>query len=183
MYILTTLITVILILLVLLLILLFIFPIKAVFSFNSEQMPDYYLMATWLNPLLKGIVTNENGKRILTVYLFNMKIVTRDMKSKQDEKHKKGNKLEMLRAIDFKHVNMQTSYSFVDPSLTGIICGIADFISEYIELDSFSNIPSFDMESDYFNISISAEVYAIISLVRLIKLRQNFNSQAALAGK
>ena len=145
------------------------FPLKIIFKYNLEQLTNFHLMLSWLRPLIKGIIKRDENKIILTVYLFNKKILTKDL-----TKHKaKGtNNLRLVKSIKFDYVNLQTSYGFEDPSITGMICGAISLITEYVDLNNSCNNSNFSTNYDYFNINVVAKVNVVLSTLNLLKLKK-----------
>jgi len=165
MYILVVLICIIL----LIIILLSIFSLKVNFSFDSQQLPDFQLTLSWLKPFIKGTVEMNENKLALTVYLFNKKILTKNLTS---NKPSNFNNLKFIKSIKFVKLTLNTSYGFEDPSITGMLCGAINIISEYIDTNNSCNNPDFSTDYDHFNIYILAEINLTVSFFNLIKLKK-----------
>lgn len=151
------------------LILFVIFPLKAAFSFSSELQQDFHIVTTWLGPLLKALIYKQGEESLITIYLFNQKVLTKNL-IRQTKKY--SDTLDLIKTINPEHIKLQSSYGFEDPSITGMVCGTFDMISQYINLDDLYNNPDFNAESDYFNISAEAEIYLLPTLLRLIKTKK-----------
>lgn len=152
---------------------LFILPFRIAASFNSEQLPQMHLMMTWLNPFLKGYITRQDKHTTLEVKLLNKKIFTKELKGKKfnflDLKRSNyRDYIHMAKSIKLHKGKLYASYGFIDPSSTGIICGIIDFISQYINLDELYNNADFFTNYSYFNISAEFEINIGISIVKIL---------------
>lgn len=175
----------ILVLLVLILFLLLsIYPVKAEAVFNSEQQIDMHILLAWLSPFLKAAVTRDNNQMVLTVYMFNSRLFRKNLVSRNAD-HNKGKKrgihdyIDYLRALDLHHVRLYAFYGFEDPSITGMLCGGIDMISQGIIVEGFSNSADFFTDHDYFNIKAFAEVNAAASLIMALRRRSpNFRTHA-----
>jgi hypothetical protein len=143
-------------------------PIKVAFSYDSEQMNEYRMIFSWLKPAVSGSVTKVNNKTILNAYFFNKKIIEKELKGKALSQR---DKINMIREIHPHLIKLQTSYGFMDPSVTGMVCGSINMISEYIGVDDLYNHPDFSVDHDYFNAHATAEVDALNSLRIMLKNR------------
>ncbi|MBC2581081.1 hypothetical protein HGI79_12440 [Clostridium sp. DJ247] len=135
-------------------------------------------MFSWLSPFFKAIIENENEKIILTVYVFHKHILRRNIKLQGNN----SNKINFIRQLKPTYVNLQTSYGFRDPSLTGIICGVINLVSEYMDLDSVYNDPHFDIDDTYFNINAQVNVNLASMLIKYIQYYVRSFSKETLYG-
>ena len=165
MYILVILISIIL----LIVILLSVYSLKVDFSFDSQQLEDFQLTLSWLKPFIKGFVKTDENKLVLAVYLFNKKILTKNLTSKKPSNF---NNLKLIKSIKFVNLTLKTSYGFEDPSITGMLCGAINIISEYIDINNSCNNPDFSTDFDHFDIYILAEINLAVTLFNLIKLKK-----------
>lgn len=173
MYIFTT----ILLLILLMIFLLAIIPLKIAFAVNSERLPDFYVSFSWLNPFITGTITPGDEGLMLSVNLLRKRIICRKLKGK-DTSHM--NKLDLIRSFKPSHIKIKTSYGFQDMSVTGMICAAINIISEFMNLDSVYNNPDFIAEHDYFELNGILEMNVLSSLMTLLKLRNNRNTDEVL---
>lgn len=154
--------------------LLFIYPVKAAVAFNSEQQPDIYSMVSWLSPFLKVYVIRHDGNTTLKVNLFNTTILTKNLPVGKDGDfvpHKKSymDYIKIIKSLKVNKARISASYGFIDPSITGMVFGAIDLVSQYVNPHEFFNNADFFTGTSYFNISASAEVNAGVSLIRMLK--------------
>jgi hypothetical protein len=172
-------ISLVLILMLTILILFAFYPLKASFSFNSELQQDFHLIVTWLSSSFKAIVYRSDDENLITIYLFDKKLFTKPLK-----KHAKRytNILDLIKTIRPEHIKLQSSYGFEDPSVTGMICGTFDILSQYIVLDDLYNNPDFYTQFDYFKISAEAEIDLFSTLIRILKTKKFHSFMASAHG-
>lgn len=155
----------------LILLLLAVYPVKAILSYNSEQLPDFHLMLSWLYPFLRAAVIRHDNKNFLTLYLFNKKVYSKDLKGGKKTANY-TDRLELIRTMKPEHMKLNTSYGFEDPAVTGVVCGAVDLLSEYVNFEVLDNRPDFYVLDSYFNMNASAEFNALSSLIRILKLKR-----------
>lgn len=137
-----------LILIAVFLMLLKVYPIKIAFGISSYDLPDYNITFSWLNPFIKGRIQKFDDKNIITVYLFDKKIIQRPLnKSITNLKDKIGH----LKRIKPEYIGVHASYGAEDPSITGMIYGAISAVSSYIDFDELHLEPDFLAESSFFN--------------------------------
>lgn len=153
----------------LIVIMLAVFRLKVQFNFNSEGHPNFELIISWLNPLIKGIVTMDGSKPVIKLYLFDKKILTKHVRAKGQNKKNYANKLNLFKVIKPEYFYLETSYGFDDPAVTGMIYGAIDLISVYIGLTDLYNNPDFSTSSTYINISALVELNMLSTLISLLK--------------
>jgi hypothetical protein len=147
----------------LLIILLFTVASKIIVHFDSTT-SDLKLTLLWLYPFLKSVVSSENGRLILNVYLFNKRILKRQiMSSKIDMQNR--NYLKNIHPTD---INISAQYGFRDPYFTGLTFCAINMISRFFTLESLSHKPSFLTEDDYINIDATARLNLGRSLLKLV---------------
>jgi hypothetical protein len=151
------------------LIFLAIFPLKAAVSFNSELQQDFHLILTWISPLFKAVIHKNEDENLITIYLFNKRTFTRNLKI-QKEQH--TNFVDLIKTIRPAHIMLRSSYGFQDPSVTGMVCGAFDMLSQYMELEYLYNNPDFYTAYDYFSINAEAEIHLLSSLSGIIKAKK-----------
>jgi hypothetical protein len=148
------------------------YSLKIDFSFDSKQLNDFKLTLSWLKPFIKGFVKTDENKLVLSVYLFNRKILTKNLTSNKPNKPSNFNNLKLIRSIKFVNLTLKTSYGFEDPSITGMLCGAINILSEYIDINNSCNNPDFSTDFDHFDIYILAEINLLVTLLNLIKLKK-----------
>ncbi|OFI05840.1 hypothetical protein CLOACE_15350 [Clostridium acetireducens DSM 10703] len=167
---------VIIILLILLLII--IFPVKIIFDFNSKVF-KFNVKILWLYPFFKATI-NENSKGILEFYLFNKKVLTKNLIKNLKYKHN----IKFIKQIQPKYFNLQLSYGFKDPSITGVVCGSVYALSKCINITNLCNNPNFNVDSTYVNVSGLMEFNVISTGLKLLNLyKKNNLRQMSYANK
>ncbi|BDR87307.1 hypothetical protein [Clostridium tetani] len=170
-----------LIVILILLLLLNIYPVKIIGNVNSYEIPDFNILFSWLYPFLKGTIVSNNGDIYLDIYIFNKKIYKRPLKNKNNGNIK--NLISMLRQLKPDYAELKTSYSFTDPSNTGVTYGIINLLSQYINFDVFHNNPDFNMEEDYFNITTIMK-FKTLAIIKLLNInRKNYNKKFSYESK
>lgn len=154
--------------LLIILILITVVPLKIMF--NSDEKLDFHIMVTWLKPLFRAIVQNKDTNIFLTVYLLNKKILSKPVraKAKEEKKSSNYNKVQYLKQFKPYYVYIGTSYGFQDPSTTGIICGMINSLTNYLNLDNVYNSADFTAENDYFNINGIVKVNMASTMIKLL---------------
>ena len=172
--------------LLVLIVLMTIYPVKVAAAFVSEQQPDVHLVATWLSPLLKAVLSRNNGHTLLKIQLLNNTVYSKDLsKDTTDFKNKLkhiNDYINMLRAIKIKGIKLFASYGFVDPSLTGMLFGIIDMVSQAVGFEEYYNNADFASDGNCFNITVTAKVNAATSIYYLIKLKLFRSNGRTLSG-
>lgn len=151
-----------------LIILLSVFHLKIMLQFNSGQYNNLNLKISWLYPMFKGTITSEVNSNIVSVYLFNKKIFTKNIKSK-----KRNNKLslDLIKSIKFDYFKVRTSYGFENPAITGCFCASISLIFNYLKIKELYNTPDFSMDSNYINLNAETKINVISTLINLFKLK------------
>lgn len=146
--------------------LLAIIPLKVKVIVDSKELPNFCFKASWLSPFLKGTVTKENSSMFLTVYLFNAKVLKKELKNASTGYI---DKLNLIKDLKVNFIDVKVSYGFEDPSITGMLCGAVDLVSSYINLDTLYNDFDFCSDYDYFNLNVLANINMINLLVTICK--------------
>jgi hypothetical protein len=173
-----TIFTSLLLVLFLFLILLSIFPVRIAASYNSEQYANIHILLSWLNPLLKAFISKEDNSINLTVYVIGIKLMERKLNSNRNAgigEKDHSYYLDMAKALKINHAKLYSSYGFLDPALTGILCGLVDLISQYVNVQYLYNNADFFTDHSYFNVNAEADINIPISLVRILKRRNNYS--------
>lgn len=170
-----------LIVILIFLLLLNIYPVKIIGNVNSFEIPNFNILFSWLYPFLKGTIVSNNGDIYLDIYIFNKKIYKRPLKNKNNVNIK--NLISMLRQLKPDYSELKTSYSFTDPSNTGITYGIINLLCQYINFDAFHNNPDFNMEEDYFNITAIMK-FKTLAIIKLLNIsRKDYNKKFSYESK
>lgn len=176
---------IILIFLLILVILLSVYPLRIAGTFNSNEQPNFSLMFSWLNPFIKGSVTRHNSKTTLILYLFGRKLFVKSYLSENSlSKLREGNYMNyinMLRALELNNTKLYSSYGFINPATTGVLCGAINLISQYINLDEFHNNADFFTVENYFYINAETDVNVLVSIGRILRRKFHFTNVKTLA--
>jgi hypothetical protein len=184
---LTAFLTILIFIIFLFMVFLVVYPLKITATFNSEQQPDMHIMISWLSPFLKGYITRHNDKTTLTINLFNKKILSKDLSDKMHAGFKLygRNYMDYINMAKFLKINsakLYASYGFVNPAVTGMLCGAINIFSQYINLDELYNNADFFTDNSYFNISADAEINGVISLIKILRRKIHYKHAHALGG-
>ncbi|KUO76948.1 MAG: hypothetical protein APF77_19020 [Clostridia bacterium BRH_c25] len=158
-----TLLFIIFIIVLLLSVLLFTVKSKVSLFFDSTN-SDMHLTLFWLYPLLRSVMTKGENGLVLTIYLLNKRILTKQIKQKQNV-YGNRNILGNLNPTDI-HVN--TQYGFRDPFVTGLACSTVTMVSEFFNVESLRQKPDFLAINDYINLNATAKLNLGRSLLKLI---------------
>lgn len=126
----------------------------------------------WLHSFIKALVTIEDSKPMLTLYLLNKKLFKRRL-FKQRIKSSKGklSGMDFIKVLDSRDVHVNAQYGFRDPFNTGITCGAISAASQFINIDSINQLPDFITENDYIYLDAKANVNIGSTLIKLIKFK------------
>ena len=150
-------------LVLLLIVLLFTVKSKVDFIFNSTE-SDMHLTLFWLYPLLRSVIARENNSFILTIYLLNKKVLTKQINRK---KNVSGNE-SILKGLNPTDIHVNTQYGFRDPFVTGLACSAVIMVSEFFNVESLQQKPDFLAINDYINMDATAKLNLGNSLMKLI---------------
>lgn len=145
-------------------------PLNIKCSFDSDELADFQLSLSWIRPLIKGIIKREGNNVIFTLYLYNKKILLKNITA---NKPNDTNNFKLIKYIKFLDVRLQTSYGFEDPSITGMVCGAINMISEYIDSNDSVNNPDFSTDYDYFNFNVAVKVNVLVSIFNILKSKNS----------
>ncbi|WP_315120352.1 DUF2953 domain-containing protein [uncultured Clostridium sp.] len=154
---------ILLLIIVLFILLLAIFPINIAVGVNSYEIFEYNLIFSWAKSLVKGNIKNNDGCKILNLYLFNKKILDRPLKNVNGGMN---HNINLIRRIKPDYIVMETSYGFNDPSITGMIYGFISFISQYLNIDELYHNADFMAEDSFFNIKGLIKVNALSAIIQ-----------------
>ena len=145
--------------------------VKIVFDTCKTNLNMTFL---WLHSWLKGLVTIEDTKPMLTLYLLNKKIFKRKL-FKEKVKSSKGKLkgMDFVKLVDSRDVHVNAQYGFRDPFTTGIACGAINVASQFINInvDSINQMPDFATENDYIYLDANAKVNIGSTLIRFFKFK------------
>jgi ADP-glucose pyrophosphorylase len=156
------------------------FPVKIYASFVSSQKPELYAAATWLNPLLKTYAKSDNGKVFLTIYIFNRKLISKSFSHTKQKERSFNDYINKIKAVKTEEAKLQASYGFEDPSITGLIFGVIDVLSQSIRFDEYYNNADFSSDSTFFNIIVELKINTAVSLLRVLRKKLPYTNQHAL---
>lgn len=154
---------VLLMLLLLLTILLFTVTSKVNFNFDSVT-SDINLTLLWLYPLIRSVIVKKNNEFTLTVYLLNKRIMTKQIKRKQDVSDNKN----VLRSLNPTDIHINTQYGFRDPFVTGLTYTAISMVSQFFNVKSLRQSPDFLTMNDYINLEANAKLNLGNSLIKLM---------------
>jgi hypothetical protein len=152
-----------LMLLLLLTILLFTVTSKVNFNFDSVT-SDINLTLLWLYPLIRSVIVKKNNEFTLTVYLLNKRILTKQIKRKQDVSDNKN----VLRSLNPTDIHINTQYGFRDPFVTGLTYTAISMVSQFFNVKSLRQSPDFLTMNDYINLEANAKLNLGNSLIKLM---------------
>lgn len=158
---------VILIILIILISILFFTVIKIFLTVNSDE-EELKVRLLWLYPFLKIEIEVHNYVPMLIIDVFNKSIIRKEIKNQK----RKAPKINYIKQLKLKDVNIETFYGFKDPSTTGITCGLINAISNFINISSLSNRPDFVADNDYIYINATAKLSVGMALVNLFKSKR-----------
>lgn len=120
----------------------------------------------WLYPFFRSVISNEDGKMTLSVYLFNGRVYKRKLVTEGSANGSLGN----IKGLDLEHVNVSTEYGFSDPYNTGIMCGFIGMLAQLfpITIEALYQNPDFQAREDFISVDASAEMHVGQSLVKLV---------------
>lgn len=164
------------ILILILILLLSIYPVKIAGTFDSELQPDIHITMSWLNPFLEGVITRHNGQTVITIRLFNKKVLVRNLAIKKVIGFRQAiqnymDYVDILRTLKINRTKLYASYGFLNPAFTGMLCGVINLISQYIKIDELYNNGDFFTDRNYFNINVEAEIDAAASVIMILRNR------------
>lgn len=154
---------VLLMLLLLLTILLFTVTSKVNFNFDSVT-SGMNLTLLWLYPLIRSVIVKKNNEFTLTVYLLNKRIMTKQIKRKQDVSDNKN----VLRSLNPTDIHINTQYGFRDPFVTGLTYTAISMVSQFFNVKSLRQSPDFLTMNDYINLEANAKLNLGNSLIKLM---------------
>ncbi|MDF2545104.1 MAG: hypothetical protein K0R93_2 [Anaerosolibacter sp.] len=147
----------------LLAILLFTVASKIIVHFNSTS-SDLNVTLLWLYPVLRSVVSSENDSFVLSIYLFNKRILKRQLTiSKINLQNRK-----YFSKIHPTDIHISAQYGFKDPSFTGLVFGGINMISRFFTLESLYQSPNFLANDDFINIDASAKLNLGRSLLKFV---------------
>lgn len=150
---------------VILIILLFTEYLKVKVVFDTCK-TDLNMSLSWFHSFLKALVTIENTKPMLTLYLLNKRLFKRSLKTSKGKK--KLNGIELVKLIDSRDMHVNAYYGFRDPFTTGITWGVINAASQFINIDSINQMPDFTAENDYIYLDASAKVNVGSTLINYL---------------
>lgn len=147
----------------LLIVLLFTVASKIIIHFDTAS-SDLSLTLLWLYPVLKSVVSSENGRFILSIYFLNKRILKRQlMVSKGNMQNR-----DLLKKINLTNINVSAQYGFKDPYFSALAFGAISMISRFFTLESLYQKPTFLVNDDYVNIDATARLNIGRSLLKLV---------------
>ncbi len=124
---------------------------------------DVHATLFWLYPLVKSVVQKTGNSFILTVYLFNKRLLTREF-----DRSEKSSGSTAISRLDPTDIHVETRYGFRDPFITGLAVGAVTLACEFFKVESLYQQPDFLAANDYFNLNATAKLNLGQSLLKLI---------------
>lgn len=133
------------------------------FNFNSDNQ-DMKLTMHWLHPLLKSIVVRKDSIFVMTIYLFDKKMLEKQINRKQNAR---GNR-NIINSLNPTDIHVYTQYGFRDPFVTGFACSAITMLAGFFKVESLRLIPDFLASDDYIRLNATAKLNLGHSLMKLI---------------
>lgn len=124
---------------------------------------DIHATLFWLYPMVKSVVQKTGNRFVLTVYLFNKRVLCREID--QSEKPSGSTAIGRLKPTD---IHVETNYGFRDPFVTGLAISAVTLVCEFFKVESLLQKPDFLAANDYFNLNVTARLNLGQSLLKLI---------------
>jgi hypothetical protein len=172
-------------------------PFKYEISTDLNKKVKFKINILWLfNCFMVSIVNNSNNLS-MSFFILNNHVYTKQIKKMDDKKPinktSKKNKIECIYVLKnhfnkilfnllityFKDifiiikpssVRIQGTYTFEDPSITGILCGFMPLIAETIPLTNINLYPSFNDEVTHITANISGQITLSIIAFKTLEL-------------
>lgn len=179
MYFLIILLMLLLLLAFIVIVLLAVFPVKIFATANLQQLSEFHMVFTWLRPFLKCILEKNDDGMLLNIYLFNRGGFTKNIQNKGTSL---GELLNGIKIVHLKFIKINVSYGFEDPSITGMVFGAVNFLSDYLDIDVEYNHPDFNVWDDYFSVRVSADTNPLSLMLGYFKSGKKVKKMNPLYG-
>ena len=143
-------------------VLLFTVASKIFVHFNSFS--DLNVTLIWLYPVLKSVISSENDSFILSIFLFNKRILKKQLTINRINTQNRN----FFSKIQPTDIHVSAQYGFKDPYFTGLIFGGINMISKFFTLESLYLRPNFLASDDFINIDATAKLNLGRSLLKLV---------------
>ncbi len=143
-------------------VLLFTVASKIFVHFNSSS--DLNVTLIWLYPVLKSVISSENDSFILSIFLFNKRILKKQLTINKINTQNRN----FFSKIQPTDIHVSAQYGFKDPYFTGLIFGGINMISKFFTLESLYLRPNFLASDDFINIDATAKLNLGRSLLKLV---------------
>lgn len=134
--------------------------IDLVLDSNSS---DVHATLFWLYPLVKSVVQKTDNRFVLTVYLFNKRLLIREF-----DRSEKSSGSAAIGRLNPTDIHVETSYGFRDPFVTGLAVSAVTLACKFFKVESLYQRPDFLAANDYFNLNATARLNLGQSLLKLI---------------
>lgn len=124
---------------------------------------DVHLTLFWLYPLVKSVVRRNGDKLLMTFYLLNKRILSREISTGPKLPAKSG-----ISRLDPTDIYVEASYGFSDPFVTGLAISAVALAGEFFRVESLQQRPDFLADRDYFSLNATAKLNLGSSLMKLI---------------
>lgn len=119
----------------------------------------------WLEPFFKAFIIIKDLDIYLKLYLFDKLIFNRKLKKQKT----KSRGLNLVKKADPQNVHVDVQYGFRDPFMTGISCGLMNFTSEFIDVESMNQVPDFMASDDYIQLDATANINIGSTLLKMLR--------------
>lgn len=150
--------------LVIITILLFQKALEVRLQYHSNE-SDIDVTLNWLKPFFKAFITIDSLDTYLKLYVFDKLIFNRKLKKRKT----KARGLDLVKKTDPQNVHVNLQYGFKDPFMTGISCGLMNFTSEFIDIESMNQVPDFMASDDYVHVDATANINIGSTLLKMLR--------------
>ena len=133
-------------------------------KYHSDE-SNINVTLVWLEPFIKALVTIEDLNIYLKLYIFDKLIINRKLKKQQT----KLQGLDLIKKTDPQDVHVNVQYGFRDPFMTGISCGLINFTSEFIDVESMNQIADFMARDDYIFLDATTNINIGSTLLKILR--------------
>ena len=172
-------------------------PFKYEISTELKTKVKFKIDILWLFNWFMISLTNNSHNLSLNFFILNNHVYTKQIEKINNKKS--TNKIVKKNKIDYRYilknhfnkilfnllityfkdifviikpssVKIQGTYTFEDPSITGILCGLIPVITETIPLNNINLYPSFNDEVTHITTNISGQMILSIITLKTLKL-------------
>lgn len=143
------------------------FDIYSVIAFQLDtDRNDVHLTIRWLYPFFMAKIAMINYSPHLDMFLFNIRIYSKAVKAKTQQKQ---NPADMMRKLELKDAYANIYYGLDNPFTAGIACGILGYLSASLKNIALTQFPVFVPEHEYIVIQAGSKLNIGKTSVRFIQ--------------